>query len=128
MPLKVLLAGFTEKTDSEFIETLQGFGGVLVTLANSGDNILDILSRDNFDLAALAQTVNGMDGLHLARKMVKQSPMVNCAVSNSLPKDEFHEKAEGLGLLAQLPVRPEAGDAQELIQKAIHIKSLSTPS
>ena len=124
MPLKVLLAGFRQVENKEFIDALLNFNEIEVTSANTGRDVLEILSRNCYDLAIVSQTLGSIDSLQLARKLVKHSPMTNCAVSNSLPPDVFHEQSEGLGLLAQLPAAPGADDARELIQKAIQIKAL----
>jgi len=34
---------------------------------------------------------------------------------SSLSGDDFHEASEGLGVLARLPVRPDAGEGQKML-------------
>jgi hypothetical protein len=51
--------------------------------------------------------------------------MINCAVLNSLPSDEFHEVSEGLGVFAQLPLRPSKDDAENLLNRLKNLKDLT---
>lgn len=51
----------------------------------------------------------------IVEQVIMQSPMTNCVASSSLSHKEFHEAYEGLGVLMQLPLKPNAQDAQQLV-------------
>ncbi len=68
----------------------------------------------------------GMTGLELAEKVVRINPMINCAVVSSLTPAEFHEASEGLGLLAQLPVRPGVAQAEDILKRLREVICLTS--
>jgi len=55
--------------------------------------------------------------LDLAKKLLMVNAMVNTAVVSPLTDEEFHEAAEGLGILGRLPSDPGVSDASELLHK-----------
>lgn len=50
--------------------------------------------------------------LDLVRRLLTIDARVYTAVVSALPPEAFHEAGEGLGILAQLPPRPGAADAE----------------
>jgi len=55
--------------------------------------------------------------LDLVQKLLMVNAMVNTAVVSPLSDEEFHEAAEGLGILGRLPNDPGVSDAGELLHK-----------
>jgi DNA-binding response OmpR family regulator len=51
----------------------------------------------------------------LVEKIIMQAPMTNCVATSALSPEDFHETFEGLGVLMQLPLKPNAQDAQKLV-------------
>jgi hypothetical protein len=45
-----------------------------------------------------------------------KNAMINQAVVSRLTPEEFHETSEGLGIMAQLPPKPDAGQAKMLME------------
>ena len=67
-----------------------------------------------------------MKEFEFAEKLLRVNPMINCAVLSSLSSDEFHEASEGLGVFAQLPLRPAEKDAENLLKRLKNLKDLSS--
>ena len=57
------------------------------------------------------------DPLGLVREMISANAMVNTAVVSALSDHEFHEAAEGFGILCRLPLDPGPGEAEGLLKK-----------
>jgi hypothetical protein len=57
-----------------------------------------------------------MSGLEFIRKVVSKNPMINSAAISSLPPEDFHNASEGLGILMQLPWKPNEADAARLLR------------
>lgn len=55
--------------------------------------------------------------LRLVQELLRVNAMVNTAVISSLGDKEFHDVSEGLGILVQLPLMPNSGDAVELLRR-----------
>jgi two-component SAPR family response regulator len=98
---------------------------VELTWAESGQNTLDMLSETSVDLVVADRELGDMTGLEFAEKLLRVNPMINSAVLSSLPSDEFHEASEGLGIFAQLPLRPAKGDAEKLLKRLKKLKDLT---
>ena len=66
-----------------------------------------------------------MTGLEFIEKVISKRPMVNCAAVSSLLPADFHEASEGLGILMQLPVRPDQEQAEKLLRQLKNILNLA---
>ncbi len=86
-----------------------------VTRAETGSSALSMVADNTYDLVVTDENVGDMTGFELAEKMIAMNPMINCAAVSSLSPKDFHEESEGLGLLMQLPVRPDHADAGNLL-------------
>jgi DNA-binding NarL/FixJ family response regulator len=58
-----------------------------------------------------------MPGLDLVRRLLPINALINTAVLSAQPPEEFHEAAEGLGIMAQLPPNPTKSDVLELLSR-----------
>ncbi|EPR43518.1 hypothetical protein dsx2_2369 [Desulfovibrio sp. X2] len=59
----------------------------------------------------------GGDPLALAAQVLRVDAFVSTAVVGGLAPEAFHEKSEGLGLLAQLPPEPGPKEACRLLER-----------
>jgi len=98
---------------------------VELTWTESGQKALNMLSETSVDLVVTDEELGDMTGLEFAEQLLRVNPMINSAVLSSLPSDEFHEASEGLGVLAQLPLRPAKKDAEKLLKGLKNLKDLT---
>ena len=62
-----------------------------------------------------------MAGLEFIKIVVGTDPMVHCAAVSSLSPETFHDASEGLGILMQMPPRPEKSQMENLLQQVNRI-------
>ena len=120
-----LLVSPDKNSLSDLSSALADHSDVELFWAGSGKAALDIASGTTIDLVVTDEGLGDMTGLELAGKLLSVNPMINCASVSRLSPEEFHEASEGLGVLAQLPVKPDKKDAEELVQRLKYIKNLS---
>jgi DNA-binding response OmpR family regulator len=84
--------------------------------ADSGRTGISMISENDFDLVIADENLGDMTGIDFIREVVAKKPMVNSAVISSMSSEDFHETSEGLGILMQLPVRPNKEDAVRLLE------------
>ena len=123
--IRILLLTPYRKSLSEWASVMKKYDDVELTWAESGQNALDMLSETSVDLVVADKELGDMTGLEFAEKLLRVNPMINSAVLSSLPSDEFHEASEGLGIFAQLPLRPAKGDAEKLLKRLKKLKDLT---
>ncbi|MBF0202861.1 MAG: response regulator [Desulfamplus sp.] len=95
--------------------------GIEIIQVESGLKALDQISKKFFDLVISDETTVDITGLEFAKKLLQVSPATNCAIVSPLSSKEFHEASEGLGILMQLPVRPDEKQAEALLK---HLKKI----
>ncbi|MBL7177905.1 MAG: response regulator [Desulfobacteraceae bacterium] len=122
--LKLLLVSPDKVSLSGFASALLEHGDVDLSWAESGEKALDIASEIAIDLAVTDERLGDMTGLEFAGRLISVNPMINCASVSHLSPENFHEASEGLGLMAQLPVKPGNEDAKKLLQRLRQLKSL----
>ena len=98
-----------------FASALAADGRFTITQDNSADGGLEAAGTGTIDVVIVAEELTDTSGLCFARRLVRQSPLVHCALVSPLYPQEFHEQTEGLGLLMQLPVNPKKADAGRFI-------------
>ena len=114
---RLLLIGLDSDNFTGMIDALQEHDSVALASAATGASTLADLMEKPADLAVAAEQLTDMTGLEFAARLVAQNPMVNCALVSSLDEADFHEASEGLGVLAQLPLEPDASSAESLVEK-----------
>jgi len=115
--IKILLATPDMETFREFASDLTQNEDVELSRAESGQKALDTASDIPFDLVIVDEKLGDMTGIEFIEKLLSVNPMINSAAVSPLPPDEFHEASEGLGVLAQLPLRPGAKDSKDLLER-----------
>jgi DNA-binding NarL/FixJ family response regulator len=123
--MKVLLITPHKNSLLELASVMEKYDDVELTWTDSGQKALDTLSETSVDLAVTDKELGDMTGLEFAEKLLRVNPMINCAVLSPLPSDEFHEASEGLGVFAQLPLRPAEADAKKLLKGLKNLKNLT---
>lgn len=102
---------------SVFTQALSSRSDIRLVLADSGAHALGMIPEERFDLVVVDETLADMTGLGFAGKLVRSNPMLHFALVSALPEKEFHEASEGLGVLAQLPPRPDGAAAGRLMEQ-----------
>ena len=123
--LKLLLVTTNQENFSDFARALAGHNDVEVAWADSGKKALEMVSATPVDLVVADENLVDMTGLRLAFQLLYVNPMVNCSVVSSLTAEQFHEASEGLGLLAQMPPRPDSDHAEELLSRLKDLKNIA---
>ena len=123
--IHLLLVTPYRKSLFELASAMEKYDDVKLTWTESGQKALDMLSETSVDLVVTDKELGDMTGLEFAEKLLRVNPMINCAILSPLPSDEFHEASEGLGVFAQLPLRPAKADAETLLKRLKTLKDLT---
>ena len=121
---KLLMVSPSKDSLSGLASALAEHGDVDLSWAESGERALDIASETAIDLVITDEGLGDMTGLAFADRLLSVNPSINCASVSRLSAEDFHDVSEGLGLMAQLPVRPGKEDAEMLIQCLRNLNSL----
>ena len=125
--LKVLLVSPDEDSLSGLYAALKEHDDVELLTAKSGQKALTMVSESAVDLVVTDEELGDMTGLEFARRLISINPMINCACVSHLDPERFHEVSEGLGLMDQLPVRPDKKDAERILRDLRIIKGEVSP-
>jgi CheY-like chemotaxis protein len=123
--IRLLLVTPQRKSLLELASAMEKYDDVELTWTESGQKALDMLSETSMDLVVTDKELGDMTGLEFVEKLLRVNPMINSAVLSSLPSHEFHEASEGLGVFAQLPLRPAKADAKNLLKGLKKLKDLT---
>ena len=124
---KILIIAFVAKDFSRFsllVDRLRREQGVDLVPAATGAAGLAQLKGRAVDLVIVDEQLDDMSGIEFVHQFVKVNPLANTAIVGSLPEAEFHEATEGLGVLMQLPPRPQERDAENLLAILAKISGL----
>ncbi len=124
--INLLLVSSDDDSLSTLAAALAKHNDVHVLQVRSGTAALEKVAGQKYDLMITDENPDDMTGLELADKVIRINPMINCAAVSSLSHDEFHEASEGLGLLAQLPVRPGAAQAEDILKRLREVIGLTS--
>lgn len=121
-----LLFVTTDKTNlADFSAVIETQGGTIIWVT-SGSEALKRIGKTAVDLVLADEMLGDMTGLELIKRLVTVNPMINCAAVSSLSKEAYHEASEGLGILMQLPPKPDRADGQRLMAHLNQILGLSS--
>ncbi len=121
---KVLLVSSDDTSLFSLAEALEQHEDVDLSNVESGEDALRRVSETSFDLVVADRELGDMTGLELAGRLLGVNPMTHCAIVSPLSAEDFHEASEGLGLMAQLPISPDRGQAEELLKRLKALKNL----
>ena len=124
--IKLLIVTSNNDPFSTFAASLDAQADIALDWAASGADAISRISQTPVDLVVVNEHLEDMPGLEFIEKMLSINPMINSAVVSSLTSEEFHEASEGLGILAQLPLLPDAHEADDLVSRLKGIYALSS--
>jgi hypothetical protein len=114
---QVLIVTSCPDNFSELVAGLSNQEPVSIAWADSMAAALAAIAGKAVDLAVIDETVGDQPGLRIATSILMKNALVNQAVVSRLSPEAFHDTAEGLGIMAQLPPKPDAGQAKMLVDK-----------
>ncbi len=114
--IHVLLVSSDKDFFADLASNMEKNVNLNISRAGSGGNALSMISVNNFELVVTDELLSDMTGLKFVEKLVLTNPMINCAAVSSLSSKDFHAASEGLGILMQLPPRPDKTHAENLLQ------------
>ena len=102
---------------SRFSDLSAGFEnkGYVVSWGDSAESKWLVPGADQPSVGIIDETVDGQTCFELARKVIKKNVFINLVLVSELPEKKFHDAAEGLGILAHIPLTPESSHAEKII-------------
>ena len=116
-----ILIGSTDIDALSDLITVLEEDGARIMWGESCEAVLKKVKTERYDLIITAENLSDIKGLECIKKLISLNPMINCAAISSLSHKDFHEASEGLGVLMQLPERPDRDDAAKLLE---HLKTI----
>lgn len=95
--------------------------GADVAHARSGMAALEMTKQRSPALVVVDGHLSDFKPLELVTAVARTNAMVNTAVMSASSPEQFHDEAEGLGVLAQVAVHPSAQDAKAVMDRLRHI-------
>ncbi|SPF50219.1 Response regulator receiver protein (fragment) [Syntrophobacter sp. SbD1] len=115
--LHILLVSVRRESIKAFFEGLSSDPGIHLDQVASGTEALTVARAKCPHLIIIDSELPDTESLDLVKKIIGVNAMVNTAVMSALWDHEFHEAAEGLGILCRLPLDPGPGEADGLLKK-----------
>jgi len=110
---------------SALAQALQTDTGMSVEWVASGEEALTSIKRAAPDLMILDEKSEETPDFALARNIILHDALINVVMVSRLPEKEFHESAEGLGILLQLPPQPGPREVETLLARlTLHAGSI----
>ncbi len=107
-----------EKDQFAEFELMLTRNNVHVEWSGTGNDFLVLLSNtpkgEWIDLVIVEEKLADTNAVSLVKEFVPLSPMTNSVVAGTMDKKNFHDTYEGYGVLMQIPLQPNAADAQTL--------------
>jgi DNA-binding response OmpR family regulator len=114
--LSILLISKNSDTLADFAAELSRQEGIRVTKVASAKEAWGLLGNCRVDVVVTDQELGDGAALPFVKELVKQQPLINCAMVSTLAPKDFHEETEGLGVFMQLPANPGAEEAKKILQ------------
>lgn len=114
MSMRIVLASQRGEALADFVAGLreQGAG---VEVCVSGEQAVDLARAERPDLVVIDEELPGLAPGRLVVELLQVDATVATAVVSALGDAEFHERTEGLGILARVPLEPGRADAAALL-------------
>ncbi len=77
---------------------------------------LSIIKNNEVDVVVVGSELSDCKSIEFAKTIMKQFPLVNCAMVSDLSHDDFHEAAEGYGLFMQIPSKADKEDGSRMVE------------
>ncbi|OIQ49968.1 Response regulator receiver domain protein [Pseudodesulfovibrio hydrargyri] len=115
--MAIVLATARPEALTGFAEGLAKESGQDVAVAPDGKTALDRVASKAPALVVIDEGLPDHKPLDLVREIMMVSAMTLTAVVTSMSEEQFHEEAEGYGVLMPLPTTPGAQDGVELAKR-----------
>jgi len=112
-----LLVGQNKAVLNLLEETLQLEQDIMVQSVESGESALKHALEKAPDLIILDTTEDDALGLDLIRRIMMVDAFINTAIISHMSEEEFHEEAEGLGVLARLSSSPGDEEIKQILSR-----------
>jgi DNA-binding response OmpR family regulator len=122
---RILIVTPARSRFAEFAAGLVEKQAVQVAWADDGRAALADVMRHTPLAVVVDEALADMPGLALVRRLIPINAMIQTAVVSTLSPDVFHEASEGLGVMAQLPLKPASADAAALLDSLARLKPKS---
>lgn len=106
---------------------LEADNRLTVEWADSREHALTLAVGKPPDLMIVDETPAASADLELVRNIMHCNALINVAVISHLPEEAFHEAAEGLGVLMQLPPGAGAEEARAVLLRLSQMGYLTNP-
>ncbi len=119
--MKLMLVWQKDEKINDFQKELAASDMEIISLSSGKEALEFAKNNTDITLAVTAANLPDMTGLEFAEKLLGVNAMIGCAVASDLDHEDFHETSEGLGILMQLPLKPNAENGRELISRLTRI-------
>lgn len=89
---------------------------VELVYVTSKNEALERVEENTIDVVVTDAELVDEEPLSLVTELMQKKPLINCAMVNSLPPEDFHEYTEGLGVFMQLPLNPGEKESQKMLE------------
>jgi len=100
-----------------FEQALRSDANVELITIGTAEEAIDAAVRLVPVMAIVDQQVPGGEALGIVQRLLSVNAFIHTAVLTDMDEAVFHERSEGLGVLAGLPLRPDSADAVDLLAK-----------
>jgi hypothetical protein len=112
---RILMVTNKRETLETLARALKAESTVRLEWAHERAQALDHIAAWRPDLVVVDEYVGYLTNLEFIRQIIGVDAFAHTAAVSRLPRKTFHEIAEGLGVLAQLPPQPGVLDAERLL-------------
>ncbi len=112
---RILMVTNKRETLKTLARALKAEDTIVLAWSYERSDALDQISTFRPDLVVVDEYVGYLTNLEFIRQVVAIDAFVHTAAVSRLPRETFHEVAEGLGVLAQLPPCPGVLEAERLL-------------
>ena len=102
---------------ASFEKALRSDPNVELITIGTAEEAIDAAVRLVPVMAIVDQRVPGGEALEIVQRLLSVNAFIHTAVLTDMDEALFHERSEGLGVLAGLPLRPDEKDAADLLAK-----------
>ncbi len=115
--MKIIVISPRKDELGDFAAGLEAKENIELLWAPSHDAGLDLVKTEKPEAVVLDAALSDIDGKDFLLELLQVDAMINTAVISPLKEADFHERTEGLGVLARLPFNPDGQDSGRLLKK-----------
>jgi DNA-binding NarL/FixJ family response regulator len=121
---KIVMVSAAHNRLAGFMEALQTAAGAPIQLAPTAEAALAVAQKSPPVVMVIDQHID-RPAFALVKEIMTVNALIHTAVISEQSADAFHDTAEGLGILMQLPNPPGNADASALWKRLIDIGAAS---